>query len=55
MKSARKAALTMAADPLAEARSFFHLLWTKARGCEDYDKEEWLRLEALLHQLGLPI
>ncbi|HKO15247.1 MAG TPA: inositol oxygenase family protein [Gemmatimonadaceae bacterium] len=54
MRSARKA-LVMASDPLAEARTFFHLLWSKARACDDYEKEDWLRLEALLHQLGLPI
>jgi hypothetical protein len=44
-----------AADPLQEAHRLFHHLWSKAYDAPSYDKREWLRFEALLHQLGLPI
>lgn len=45
----------VAADPLQEAHKLFHQLWSKAYDTPTYDKREWLRLEALLHQLGLHI
>ena len=45
----------MSDDPLQEAHRLFHLLWSKAYDAPAYDKREWLRLEALLHQLGLHI
>ena len=44
-----------AADPLQEAHRLFHHLWSKAYDSPTYDKREWLRFEALLHQLGLHI
>ena len=40
---------------LGQAHTLFHRLWSKARGCDAYDKREWQHLEALLHQLGLSI
>ena len=52
-RMARSAVL--ADDPLQEAHRLFHLLWSKAYDAPAYDKGEWLRLEALLHQLGLLI
>lgn len=47
--------VALVADPLQEAHRLFHLLWSKAYDAPAYDKREWLRFEALLHQLGLHI
>jgi hypothetical protein len=40
---------------VVQAHTLFHRLWSKARGCETYDKREWQHFEALLQQLGLSI
>jgi hypothetical protein len=33
-----------------EVNAALHRLWTKAVGTDDYDKEEWKRLEALIYE-----
>lgn len=30
------------------ALRLFHILWTKAVGTKDYDKQQWLKFEGLL-------
>jgi hypothetical protein len=41
----------MVKDP--EIAELFHRLWTKAVGQNEYDKKEWMRLQALLLAKGI--
>lgn len=37
-----------------DTHTLLHTLWTKAVGATDYDKREWMALEAALRPLLLP-
>jgi hypothetical protein len=40
---------------LHERRALFHSLWTKGGCGPEYDKSEWKKLAALMHELGVPV